>query len=741
MATQTFSYVSDAYQEFVVPSGVSSIDIECWGAEGRTPGANAPGGLGGYIKGTIAVTAGETLRVFVGKKPTGSTGGWPDGGDGRGLYNKGGGGGGSSDVRRTPYALSDRLIVAGGGGGGSYQSDGGGGGYPTGVGGETPPFGSTASTGGTQLAGGSGGVGSPQSGVDGALGNGGDGATTGGFANGGGGGGGGYYGGGGGAPYGGGGGGSSSVLSGTLIADTSATNSGNGQIVLTWTPVTTVSGSQASESTTATTASTILSTFEGTQAVEQGVAFASIQVSGNRAVEVSSANLGTFLQSVPLAPNTPDTYKFNVLDVDSQHFASSVGQWRPVSSNAVLTRTAENARVISPAIESLAYDGGTAYALQLTTSEVTTASMIAVCGWPGTFSVEPGATYRVSLYTRAAAAGSRTATLSVYFYNSLQQLVQTETQSIIHESSAWEHTSFFVTTGLDARSMTLSVVYDTTVVDQTITTTEAFYISRVTVVDSNKHLNNTMLNLVSDWIPDFLKAADEAQDVPQYPMRRFLHAATWYGHDVLTMIRRLYFEAVVDGGDVGDTSDLFDPGTANDEWLLWIAQLLGIQPLAEINTGFSSWANLMDAAPTWVEWEAYGSWLAIETAFPEALDALTLLRRQIANGVTGYGSGSTRSMIEMVRLGMIESAPGDPPPTVEIIRHPAVLVLDDGDEFVLEDGEAFVLDEGTDHNIHMWNVLITTYESETILSSDEIVFLANLVKPAGVKVFHEFIEV
>lgn len=434
-------------------------------------------------------------------------------------------------------------------------------------------------------------------------------------------------------------------------------------------------------------------------------------------------------------------YKFNVLDVDSQHFASSLGQWEATSADTNLTRTSDNARVVSPAIESLAYGGGTPYVMQLVASVATTASLTATCGSPGTFRITPGATYRVSLYTRSVASASRTATLSVNFYNDLGQSVQTETHSIVHSTTAWTKTSIFVDASLDARSVTLSVDYDTTVPGETIATSEAFYVSRVTVVDPSKHLENTMLNLVSDWIPEFIKSADEAQSAPQYPMRRFLHAATWYGHDVLTMIRRLYFEAVADGGDASDTSDLFDPETADDGWLLWIAQLLGIRPIVEINAGFSSWANLTAAAPTWVEWLAYGSWLAIETAFPEALDALTLLRRQIANGVTGYGSGSTRAMVEMVRLGMIESAPGDPPPTVEIIRHPAVLVLGDGDEFVLENGEAFVLDEGTDHNTHMWNILITTYESETILSSDEVVFLANLVKPAGVKVFHEFIEV
>merc|ERR1719382_1643139 len=71
---QSFSYTS-ADQTFVVPSGVSSVSVELWGAgggggehgncAGRHNGDSAGGG-GGYTQGTLAVTPGETLTIVVG---------------------------------------------------------------------------------------------------------------------------------------------------------------------------------------------------------------------------------------------------------------------------------------------------------------------------------------------------------------------------------------------------------------------------------------------------------------------------------------------------------------------------------------------------------------------------------------------------------------------------------------------------------------------------------------------------
>lgn len=229
-ASETFEFTGD-FETYVVPPGVTRLRVEAWGAQGGIYDIAQcqTGGFGGYTRSDIAVTPGETLRVYVGGRgsdlfaDSGDArfeGGFNGGGDGRTDTVAGSrGGGGASDVRRAPYELTDRLVVAGGGGGaGNFAGvgpSGGAGGGPVAAPGEPSPNGGG---GGTLVDGGSPGTtdGTPfavaTAGMFGQGGNGGYTSGTGAYT--GGGGGGGWYGGGGGgggdsAPGGGGGGGSS----------------------------------------------------------------------------------------------------------------------------------------------------------------------------------------------------------------------------------------------------------------------------------------------------------------------------------------------------------------------------------------------------------------------------------------------------------------------------------------------------------------------------------------------------
>ncbi len=260
IAQTTFSYTG-AVQTYTVPPGCTSIQIETWGAQGS--GGN--GGLGGYAKGTMTVTPGQVLNVYVG----GQTG-YNGGGLGHAAVNRNGGG--ASDVRVSPYALADRVIVAGGGGAGGQTDvgirNGGGGGTGTvgpnyagggggdGYGGNGGAGGVNGGTGNTSChSGGAGGGGLNSGGAPscntcytntcgqaGTLGQGGNSDTwengicynSYGGTNGGGG---GYYGGGGSSVgnCGGGGGGGGSSWTGTLtnITLTGGIRTGNGQIIIT----------------------------------------------------------------------------------------------------------------------------------------------------------------------------------------------------------------------------------------------------------------------------------------------------------------------------------------------------------------------------------------------------------------------------------------------------------------------------------------------------------------------------
>jgi hypothetical protein len=185
--SQTFSYTG-AQQTFTVPSGVSTITIKVWGAQGGSGGyySNSnfcsTGGKGGYATGDLSVTAGSTIYVYVGGEggsyescstlmdnyhPV-NPGGWNGGGDSYGGRWPGTGGGGASDVRYGGTSISNRKIVAGGGGGGgnagnaTQLSNGGAGGGSSGQTMATSTqYGTrTPGTGATQSSGNSNGVGS-----------------------------------------------------------------------------------------------------------------------------------------------------------------------------------------------------------------------------------------------------------------------------------------------------------------------------------------------------------------------------------------------------------------------------------------------------------------------------------------------------------------------------------------------------------------------------------------------------
>ena len=170
-ATYDFSYTGNV-QKYVVPSGITQLDLQVWGAEGGKGTYSSStslynGGKGGYSHGTMPVTPGDTLYIYVGGKgqdATGATtnytltGGFNGGGDAAHNYSstyQGGSGGGGTDIRVNSTALSARAIVAGGGGGGSYSYIGGYGGGTTGGAGNNTGTVSYYGQGGTQSSGGS----------------------------------------------------------------------------------------------------------------------------------------------------------------------------------------------------------------------------------------------------------------------------------------------------------------------------------------------------------------------------------------------------------------------------------------------------------------------------------------------------------------------------------------------------------------------------------------------------------
>lgn len=250
--TLTFSTAGTVFETTV--QGSPNLRVTCVGARGSNKYYEA--GFGGSVTGTYASTPAGTYYFVVGQAGpnSGTTGGYPGGGDAKENGAPGGGfSGWWRGTNNNPLDSANRsnyLLIGAGGGGrsndtttksSSYNS---GGGYPTGSDGEVNVGGMTRPTGGTQSAAGSGGlnnVGSSQ-GAESGSGSGFTGGKSGSCGDGtgsGGAGGGGYYGGGGGNSHCGqggssGGGGSSYYDSAriTSFSNVNGTNNGNGSVTI-----------------------------------------------------------------------------------------------------------------------------------------------------------------------------------------------------------------------------------------------------------------------------------------------------------------------------------------------------------------------------------------------------------------------------------------------------------------------------------------------------------------------------
>jgi hypothetical protein len=243
-----FNYTG-SIQSWTVPTNVTSIKVEVYGAQGGDHPDGFVGGKGGLITGFIPVTPGTVLYFTVGGKPTSKDAVYGFGGNGGYTTNNSAkialAGGGLSCISTTiPINHSNVIAVAGGGGGAAtgFSGNGGDAGGVIGSDGIGNYGGiSTKGKGGTQIAGGAGGSpydsnnpvatsGTALQGGNGAI------VSVSTWA-GGGGGGGGYFGGGGGAGGGnavGSGGGGSSFASPSLISttNTAGVNSGHGKIII-----------------------------------------------------------------------------------------------------------------------------------------------------------------------------------------------------------------------------------------------------------------------------------------------------------------------------------------------------------------------------------------------------------------------------------------------------------------------------------------------------------------------------
>ncbi|MFC5011560.1 Ig-like domain-containing protein [Nocardioides plantarum] len=137
--TADFGYTG-APDSFIVPAGVTSLEVSAYGASGgsATPndgsGLTALGGRGSVVSTVLDVVPGTVYSVNVGGRggdngDGGGAAGWNGGGAGGGASRVGAGGGGATDLRSCAPedsgcdSLASRILVAAGGGGAGFGYD------------------------------------------------------------------------------------------------------------------------------------------------------------------------------------------------------------------------------------------------------------------------------------------------------------------------------------------------------------------------------------------------------------------------------------------------------------------------------------------------------------------------------------------------------------------------------------------------------------------------------------------
>ena len=117
MAPTFTSFSTAGSYSWVVPSGVTAVEITLRGASGGgfgcTSSGSANGGFGGIVSASLIVNPGATLSINVGGQGGTDTGVGGFNGGGKGSVGGcSGSGGGGTDIRTTAGALSTRVVAA-----------------------------------------------------------------------------------------------------------------------------------------------------------------------------------------------------------------------------------------------------------------------------------------------------------------------------------------------------------------------------------------------------------------------------------------------------------------------------------------------------------------------------------------------------------------------------------------------------------------------------------------------------
>lgn len=226
-----------------------------------------------------------------------------------------------------------------------------------------------------------------------------------------------------------------------------------------------------------------------------------------------------------------------------------------------------------------------------------------------TSSVTGNSQYKAAMWFRHATVG-RQVTLGITFYDVTDTSLASSTTVVTMGYGEWTLAKLTATSPATASSAVVTVTIGG--VDLSSASDKYLYLDDVSLVSTALPFS-TWISAMGQYLPGYMKEADDAQLNPTFPMARYIDLMASRGQIALDLLDAVDYVSPVDGGAVGDTSSLVNPGNYPDsetkkEWLSWLSQLLAVQS-STVPGGSTSWAALAASYSTWNDWET-----AINTA-------------------------------------------------------------------------------------------------------------------------------
>lgn len=193
---------------------------------------------------------------------------------------------------------------------------------------------------------------------------------------------------------------------------------------------------------------------------------------------------------------------------------------------------------------------------------------------------------------------------------------------------------------------------------------DSAYITNPTLLTPDAISRNVFA--AESWLrlPQYLQEVDEVQEVPNFPLLRFMDVLTSSLDDLYVLWNDLRYIPPDDEG--GPKISALDPSISTIETLRWLAQLLGIQ-FYDPSSGTTPWIYLEEGVdldgdgPEWSEWETVPdtgdigtdvSWAEIEGFSPSITGLIDLMRWQVQTAYYGLRGGTKQAVLDSAKKAL-----------------------------------------------------------------------------------------